>query len=87
MKRPCALRRALLFNPDEIIFYMLSPTGFPRTTMLWKYSITPESETSKDVIFGRDPTEVTSRLVPSLAQNFTQKSFYQNKFEFMSVLL
>jgi len=47
LRRPCALRRAFLFNPDEIIFYMLSPTGSPRTTMLWKYSITPESETSK----------------------------------------
>ena len=26
---------------------MLSPSGSPRTTMLWKYSITPEWDTSR----------------------------------------
>ena len=29
----------------QISSYMFSPTGSPRMTMLWKYSITPESET------------------------------------------
>mgnify|MGYP004227656753 CR=1 FL=1 len=41
-KLPCAV----MYAPTCTV-YMLSPRGSPRMTMLWKYSITPESDTSR----------------------------------------